>query len=330
MRIYWPAWHRFADRVRSDGVQVLHLTTPGPMGLAAVWAARQTGLPLIGSFHTDIEAYTATLSGSPRLAHWMRRYTKWLYSHCRHVLVPSEDTRRMLTRHGARPEQVRVWPRGVDTELFRPERRSEELRRSWRVSDERPALLYVGRLSREKGLMRLPALSAHLHTRGFDHRLVFVGDGPIRRELAEACPDAVFMGVRGREAVAEAFASSDIFVFPSTTDTAGNVVLEAQASGLPVVVSACGGPKENLLPDRTGLVCGTDTAEWAAALSMLLMEPRVRQRMAAAARGYSLRRQWDAALEPLYDTYRAAARRTGGAPGASTRSPPASTRRNRW
>ena len=163
-------------------------------------------------------------------------------------------------------------------------------------------------------------LSAHLQRRGLDHRLVFVGDGPIRRQLEEACPDAVFLGSLGRQAVAEAFASADIFVFPSTTDTAGNVVLEAQASGVPVVVSAYGGPKENLVPDRSGMVCGSDTAEWAGAVSMLLMQTATRRRMGEAARSYALRRQWNQALAPLYDTYRAA---------AITRSPPASTTRTR-
>jgi glycosyltransferase involved in cell wall biosynthesis len=319
MRIYWPPWRRFIDRARSDGVQVIHLTTPGPMGLAAVWAARRTALPLVGSFHTDIAAYAATLSGSPRLGQWMRAYLKWLYGQCQAVLVPSEHTRTLLLEQGARPEQLRVWTRGVDTDLFRPERRSDELRRAWRAGEDRPVLLYVGRLSREKGLLRLAGISAHLQRRGLDHRLVFVGDGPLRRELTEACPDAVFLGALGRAAVARAFASADIFVFPSTTDTAGNVVLEAQASGLPVVVSASGGPKENLVPDRSGLICGGDVAEWAATVSQLLMEPQARHRMGAAARAYALRRQWGTALAPLYETYR-----TAGA----TRSPPPSTRRS--
>jgi glycosyltransferase involved in cell wall biosynthesis len=142
----------------------------------------------------------------------------------------------------------------VDTTHFTPARRSASLRERWRVSADRPALLYVGRVSREKGLHLLPAIGAALEARGLRHRLVIAGDGPMRRELAAACPDAVFLGSLGRDAVADAFASADLFVFPSTTDTAGNVVLEAQASGLPVVVSDRGGPRENIDPDSSGLV----------------------------------------------------------------------------
>lgn len=312
MKMYWPSWRRFARRVREDGIRVLHLTTPGPLGLAALRVARQTGLPLVGSFHTHLEAYTATLSGSHRLGRWMSLYLRWMYNHCARVLAPSEDTRALLISRGTPADRLAIWPRGVDTELFQPSRRSASWRREWRVAEDRPALLYVGRLSREKGLLRLPLLSAALHRRGIDHRLVFAGDGPVRRELSDACPDAVFLGSLDRGAVATAFASSDVFVFPSTTDTAGNVVLEAQASGVPVVVSATGGPKENLLPGQTGLVCDDDLVTWMDALSWLTGSRETRRDMGEAARGYALTRRWDLALAPLYDAYRAVSRGASG------------------
>jgi len=125
--------------------------------------------------------------------------------------------------------------------LFSPARRSPPLREKWHVSDRRPALLYVGRVSREKGLLLLPAISDRLYKPGIKHRCIVVGDGPLLPTLRDALPEAVFTGALSRQAVAEAFASADCFVFPSTTDTAGNVVLEAQASGLPVIVSGSGG-----------------------------------------------------------------------------------------
>jgi glycosyltransferase involved in cell wall biosynthesis len=255
MKMYWPSWRELARRIQADGVELLHLTTPGPLGLAALWVARRTRLPMVGSFHTDLEAYTATLSGSTQLARCMGRYLRWMYEHCRTVLVPSEATRLMLIERGLDGARLEVWPRGVDTELFNPDRRSESLRDQWRVSDRQPALLYVGRISREKNLMGLPELSDVLHHAGLDHRLVFAGDGPLRRELADACPDAAFLGFLGREAVASAFASADLLLFPSETDTAGNVVLEAQAAGLPVLVSWRGGPRENLLTNTSGFIC---------------------------------------------------------------------------
>jgi glycosyltransferase involved in cell wall biosynthesis len=131
------------------------------------------------------------------------------------------------------------------------------------------------------------------------------GDGPYRQELADPCPEAICTGTLGRAAVAEAFASADVFVFPSRTDTAGNVVLEAQASGLPVVVSDAGGPRENMMPGVSGLICkGTDPNHWANAVAMLLRHPDQRRAMGVAARQYALGRRWDRALEPLFDTYR--------------------------
>jgi glycosyltransferase involved in cell wall biosynthesis len=303
MKVYWPSWRELGRRIEADRMELLHLTTPGPLGLAALWVARRTGLPMVGSFHTDLEAYTATLSGSPQLARCMGMYLRWIYEHCRTILVPSEATRTMLIGRGLDGTRLEVWPRGVDTDLFTPARRSSALREQWRVTDQRPALLYVGRISREKGLRRLPALSDALSRSGLAHRLVFAGDGPLRRELAEACPDAAFLGFLGREEVAAAFASADVLLFPSETDTAGNVVLEAQAAGLQVVVSEQGGPRENLERNATGFVCD-DPGSWLMATGLLLRDPARRRTMGRAARGYAMGRRWDAALRPLFDTYR--------------------------
>jgi glycosyltransferase involved in cell wall biosynthesis len=310
MKMYVPHWRRYLDRVRADGIDVLHLTTPGPMGLTAVWIAAQTGLPLVGSFHTDLAAYTQVLSGSPRLGRWMREYMRWMYGRCARVLVPSEATRQLLVRAKSPIDQMRLWTRGVDTDHFTPRRRSESLRRAWRVSDERPAVLYVGRVSKEKGLGLLPSLQEALASRGVHHRLVIAGEGPLLPELRRWCADAVFTGPLGRDRVADAFASADAFVFPSQTDTAGNVVLEAQASGLPVAVSNVGGPQENMRDGVTGVVSSEATGgAWADALVPMLTSIDTRRAMGHAAREYTLTRRWDAALAPVFDAYREMAER---------------------
>lgn len=305
LKMYLPHWRQYLAWVRAERVDVIHLTTPGPVGLAALWVAAQAGLPLVGSFHTDLAAYTETLSGSSRLAGWMREYMRWMYGRCGRVLVPSEATRQMLVRAGSPAGRIRVWTRGVDTTLFSPERRSARLRAEWGVSRERPALLYVGRVSREKGLDLLPLLQATLQRRGLDHRLIVTGDGPMRPQLAAMCPDAVFTGALGREAVAGVFASADVFVFPSRTDTAGNVVLEAQACGVPVVVSEVGGPRENMVDGVTGFVAGGhDASAWADRLVPLLVATEARHTMGRAARDYARARSWEQALAPLYESYR--------------------------
>jgi glycosyltransferase involved in cell wall biosynthesis len=317
MRMYLPKWRQYLNLVREDSVDLIHLTTPGPLGLTALWVARKTGLPLVGSYHTDLGAYTSILSGSPRLGHWMDDYMRWLYGRCRHVLVPSVATRELLLQGGLPWERLAIWPRGVDTDLFTPAKRSASLRRAWGADDERPIVLYVGRVSREKGLELLPAIVERLQTMSMRFRLVIAGDGPLRPWLAERLPDAVFCGSVGREQVAEIFASADVFAFPSRTDTAGNVVLEAQASGLPVIVSAAGGPSENMMPGMTGLVCGgVDGRSWGNSVALLLRNVEQRHAMSAAARSYGLSRRWDKALEPLFETYRRVCRPSTAATGA--------------
>jgi glycosyltransferase involved in cell wall biosynthesis len=315
MRMYVPRLLAFVARARADRIDVVHLTTPGPVGLAALYVAWRLDLPLVGSFHTDLAAYTTLLSGSPRLGALMREYMRWPYGKCARVLVPSHHTRTLLLGANGNADKTHVWSRGVDTDLFTPQKRSPALRDAWHVSDNRPALLYVGRVSREKGLALLRPLRDRLHASGIEHRFVIVGQGPMSSELRSQLPDAVFTGVLSRAAVAEVFASADAFVFPSRTDTAGNVVLEAQASGLPVIVSSDGGPRENIIEGTTGLVCQTDDAsEWAAAVARALgpsawasaglgAEASAKAAMRASARAYALTRRWEQELQPLYRAY---------------------------
>jgi glycosyltransferase involved in cell wall biosynthesis len=283
-------------------VDKIHLTTPGPMGMAALWVASRLGVPIIGSFHTDLAEYARLLSGSPRLGSMMQAYMRWPYGRCERVFAPSETTREMLIRNRISPSKIDLWRRGVSTTRFNSARRSAALRERWGVSDARPVLLYVGRLSREKGLAMLGPVSTLLTHGGVAHRLVFVGDGPMRAELEASCPDAIFTGTLAPDEVAIAMASADVFVFPSATDTAGNVVLEAQASGLPVLVSQTGGPRENIRPGETGFVC-CDLREFARRAGSLLKSTGKRERFGLAARQYAQTRRWETALEPLYQSY---------------------------
>ena len=311
MKMYVPRLGAFLRHAREDHINVVHLTTPGPVGLAAMWVAGRLRVPMMGSFHTDLAAYTALLSGSRHLGALMRQYMRWPYGKCARVLVPSENTRELLLGAKADAQRLAVWSRGVDTVLFTPAKRSQGLRERWQVSERRPALIYVGRVSREKGLDMLPAVQDRLRALGVEHRFIIAGEGPMLQDLRGRMPDAVFAGVLSRAAVAEVLASADLFVFPSRTDTAGNVVLEAQASGLPVVVSAAGGPRENMLPDRSGVVCETGAAEeWAAQIAALLLDTSARRDMGRTARDYALSRRWDIALQPLYRAYREVASAT--------------------
>jgi glycosyltransferase involved in cell wall biosynthesis len=303
MDMFVPRFRAYLEHARADRIDVVHMTTPGPVGLAAMYVARRLNLPIVGSFHTDLAAYTTLLSGSARLGALMREYMRWPYGRCMRVLVPSTHTRQLLIGAKGHADRIEIWPRGVDTVLFSPDKRSTRLREEWQVGDHRPALVYVGRVSREKGLHLLPRLHGCLCTLGIDHRFVIVGDGPMLGELRRGLSDAVFTGVLSRGRVAEALASSDLFVFPSRTDTAGNVVLEAQASGVPVVVTDSGGPRENMAPGATGIVRSDDDPMcWAYAIAELL-RGRHRPTMAELARTYALARRWEVALQPLYRAY---------------------------
>ena len=323
MKVYLPRLRALAARARADGIDVAHLTTPGPVGLAALHVASRAGLPLIGSFHTDLGSYVRMLSGSARLERWLRLYMRWLYGHCERIFAPSEATRAMLVEEGIDPARVALWVRGVDAEVFSPGRRPSALRAAWGAGSgsegKSLVLLYTGRVSREKGLAELPDVAARLRAAGIDHRWVIVGDGPYRRELEARLEGAVFMGTLDHDAVSGPMASADVFVFPSCTDTAGNVVLEAQACGLPVLVSDRGGPRENMRPGVTGLVCrGGRGRELADAIVTLATEPERRRAMASAARRYASTRRWDRALAPVYEAYRqAAAGRPAGAAAAA-------------
>ena len=306
MRMYVPRLRQFRRSLAADHVELLHLTTPGPVGLAARWLGRK-GLPLVGSFHTNLGDYTAILSGSTQLGRLMDAYMRWLYGACERVLVPSRDTFARLVARRWNGDRLAIWSRGVDTARFSPARRSAALRERWRVSERQLAVLYVGRVSREKGLDLLQPLGSLLRCYYIPHRFVVVGDGPMAGELREKCPDAVFTGTLSHDDVAVAMASADLLVFPSRTDTAGNVVLEAQASGLPVLVTDAGGPQELMRHGETGYVCRAgDPEDFCWRITGLWVDPARRTEMRAAARSYAEARTWSASLEPVYDLYRTA------------------------
>ena len=309
MRVFWPRFSAFVAQARRDRLDLVHLTTPGPIGLAARYVAWRLGLPMVGSFHTLLAEYAEVLSGSRVAGDLMRAYQRWAYSACEVILAPSDATRRLLVEAAFPGDRLQVWARGVDTTRFTPDKRSAAQRAAWGVSHALPIVAYVGRLSKEKGLDDLPAMSRWLRAQGQPHRLLFVGDGPLRADLQRACPQAIFTGSVAHDEVPALMASADVFVFPSRTDTFGNVVVEAQASGLPVIVTDQGGPRESVRHGETGFVCGT-RGPWtlAVALERLLRDPARRAQMGTRARQAALARSWPLALAPLFDTWRGAVR----------------------
>jgi len=210
----------------------VHIVTEGPLGWSALQAATHLKLPVVSDFRTNFHAYSRHYG----LA-WLRSpimgYLRKFHNRTACTMVPTEGLRSELAAGGFK--RLKVVSRGVDTRLFDPSRRSDALRAAWGASRHTPVVLCVGRLAPEKNLDLLLSAFEDVRRLKSTARLVLVGDGPDRAWLGQRCPDAVFAGTRRGEDLAAHYASADLFFFPSVTETFGNVVPEAMASGLAVV-----------------------------------------------------------------------------------------------
>jgi glycosyltransferase involved in cell wall biosynthesis len=291
--------------VEDEQPDVIHVATPGPVGLIGLAAAKTLGLPIVGSYHTDLGPYALHLTRDLIVADAIDRYVEWFYRQCSLVLGPTRAVADALAQKKI-ATRVGVWGRGVDATSFAPLRRDE----SWRthlLAGGEVLLLSVGRLSKEKRVGVLLDAFARLDDPRV--RLAIAGDGPARAELeADAPAGVIFLGeLHGRE-LATAYASADVFCFPSTTDTFGQVILEAAACGLPILAAAAGGALELVEQGRTGLLVAPDDAnELAAALRRLAAAPRERSALGRAARAFALDRTWERSLDELDAAYRTAA-----------------------
>ena len=251
----FPPFLEIFEYIERHRFNELIISTPGPMGLTGLAAARLLGLRTTGIYHTDFVQYVRHLTQDDDLADLTWQYMRWFYEQCTTILVPTETYRRQLIDNGFEPSRLGVMARGVDTQLFHPAKAvATFFDRYGQANCFR--FLYVGRISKEKNVDVLIEAFDEVLRRGCQASLVFVGDGPQRQSLAARCQDRpiAFTGILEGEALAQAFASGDCMVFPSTTDTFGNVVLEAQASGLPVIVSDQGGPAEIVRRYDAGIV----------------------------------------------------------------------------
>jgi glycosyltransferase involved in cell wall biosynthesis len=301
-RLASPIGHRASARLDEYQPDLIHVVSPTPINVRAEKYGRRRGVPVVSSFHTHFVSYFRFYGfGGLEELGWkmMRRF----YGRCEVVYAPSHSIIRELASHGIR--NTELWSRGIDLHRFSPAFRDPGLRRmAGAESDDTPVLLLVSRLVREKDLADLVAMERILRGRGSRHRLVLVGDGPMREQLQADLPDALFPGHQSGEALARWYASGDVFVFPSTTETFGNVVLEAQASGLPTVVVDRGGPPDQVEPGQNGFIArANDPADLADQVERLLNDPAERRRMGAAARVAASERDWSAINGRLIDSY---------------------------
>lgn len=270
LRFGLPVTGRLCQAWREETPDVVHVATEGPLGLAALAAARQLDIPVVSTFHTNFHAYTSHY-GVGWLRGGIERYLRWFHNRTAATLVPTPALARELGERGFRA--VGVLARGVDTRLFNPARRSAALRATWGAAPDDPVCLVVGRMAPEKNLGLALAAFAALRAEQPRARLVFVGDGPLLVALSSRHPECRFVGARHGEDLAAHYASADLFLFPSLTETFGNVVSEALASGLPVVSFDQAAASDLIHDGKNGLLVPPgDAASFIAASRRIALE----------------------------------------------------------
>ena len=289
-----------ALRARADALRphAVHISTPGPVGLIGRRYALARNLPLLGTYHTDFPAYIAHLFDDPVLTWLSQHAVRRFYAPFTRILARSSTCAAPMASVGIGPERTATFPPGIDTDLFHTRHRNPAI---WRtIPGARPAsikLLYVGRISVEKNLPMLahiwPRIRASALAASIDAQLLFIGDGPYRAAMQRALAphDTLFLGFRHAHELSTLYASSDLFLFPSTTDTLGQAVMEAQSSGLPALVSNRGGPCSIVDHHRTGLILPVRPApnaeqHWIDAALALITNPERRRAMSAAAHAH--------------------------------------------
>ena len=291
LKLNFPPILDVMDFIEREGFTRIHVSTPGTVGLLGLLIARLMDIPVAGTYHTDIPQYVRSLTNDEFLEQAAWSYMIWFYSQMEEVMVPSVGTREQLKSRGLPEERMKPLPRWVDTDVYCPDKRNPSFWKSRGAGFGRTVLLYVGRVSREKGLEILAGAFKELIDSGSAVALAIIGDGPYREEMEAALAgyQVLFTGYLAGEQLQCGYASADIFVFPSATDTFGNVVLEAQASGLPVIVSDEGGPRELMADGETGTVFQADNKDdLVAAIRLMVNDPERIERMGLNARNFTL------------------------------------------
>jgi glycosyltransferase involved in cell wall biosynthesis len=236
---------------------VVHLVTEGPLGWSALRAARTLEIPVVSDFHTNFHDYSRHY-GFGWISGLITGYLRALHNRTDCTFVPTHEMHDRLRLLGFK--KLKVVGRGIDTQMFSPAKRSVELRRSWRCEHDTPVALYVGRLAAEKNLRLFVESVREARRLRPDLRVVVVGDGPMGKRLRSDNPDFLFAGMRIGEDLAAHYASADLFIFPSLSETFGNVTLEALASGLAIVAFDYAAAREHIVHGRNGLVAPCDDA----------------------------------------------------------------------
>ncbi|MCI1882109.1 MAG: glycosyltransferase family 1 protein [Sporolactobacillus sp.] len=284
---------------------LIHVATPFNMGLIGRYYARKQNIPIVGSYHTDFAAYLSYYKMdwlSPLLWHYLRFFHNSLLK----TFVPSQETLRQLRKKGFR--RLSIWSRGVDCDLFHPQKNFESSPYREKLNTKH-LLCFAGRLAPEKDIGTLLKIMYSVNQKkGKDIRWLIAGDGPQAAEMRKQSPENVlFTGYLGPEQLAEVYTAADLMVFPSYTETFGNVVLESMACGTPVVGANAGGVRTIIRHTKNGILCPPkNVGVFTAAILQLLDDGNRRREMGRAARTYALTQSWERIFGSLLAEYEAA------------------------
>ncbi|MCI0707271.1 MAG: glycosyltransferase family 1 protein [Ignavibacteriae bacterium] len=300
-RLALPSYHLFARKLTDFRPDVIHINSPCTLGFRAVKYAQHFDVPIVATYHTHFPTYPRyyKLNGLEQLT-W--KITRHLYNQVDRTFVPTQPILEELREHDV--QNLEYLPNGVDLSAFNPTFRSNEWRAKVNAQNGKPVILFVSRLVWEKDLRVLAEAYRILREKRNDFSLVIVGDGPARAEFEPMMPGAHFLGYKSGKQLAECYASSDIFVFPSTTETFGLVTVEAMASGIVPVAAKIGGAAGIIEEGQSGLFSKPfDAADMARQVEHLLDSPELRKTLAAQALRRAQDFGWDHILEKLFIHY---------------------------
>ncbi|GAX88868.1 glycosyltransferase family 4 protein [Effusibacillus lacus] len=282
---------------------LLHLVTPFTLGLIGLRFGQRHNVPMVASYHTNFDQYLDYYRLS-FLKKMLWSYLNWFHSNCERTYCPSSATKEILEANGI--PNVEIWSRGIDASRYQPQNRNPHIREKYGIDDSKLLLLYVGRMAPEKDIDILLESFHSLPQDVADRvHLMMVGDGPLMSKIQQQQETSItWTGfLRGRE-LAEMYASCDLFVFPSSTETFGNVALEAMASGLPVVGVEAGGVLDIVTHMKNGLLCHARSVEsFREGIALLVRNDNLRLQMAHFARIQAVRRDWDSVFDRLAKSY---------------------------
>ena len=290
---------------------LFHIAVPDILGYQALKLAERWNVPVVASYHTRYDTYLR-FYGLGLFEKLGQRYMRNFYNRVRRVYPPSESMAEIIRQDG-QSQHVEVWARGVDSELFSPDKRDMTWRRSLGIADDEVAISFAGRLVKEKNVAIYMRVMNAIAAKGLKVKPLVIGDGPEMATMKSGLRNGVFAGFLHAQALARAYASSDIFFFPSESETFGNVTLEAMASGLPAVNAIASGSNSLVTEGETGhLVNARDEQGLAARLETLVRDESLRRTMGEAARQRALTFSWDHILSGLLDSYRTVLREAHG------------------